>query len=66
MRERMRALMHTAQAVIVVSHDLASLSLLCDRVLWLDHGRTRQIGPVHEVIAAYTQEVCDQARRQAA
>ena len=44
-RERMRALMSTARAVIVVSHDLASLPLLCDRVLWLDHGKMRMIGP---------------------
>ena len=44
-RERMQALMSTARAVIVVSHDLASLPLLCDRVLWLDHGRMHRLGP---------------------
>jgi ABC-type polysaccharide/polyol phosphate transport system ATPase subunit len=65
-RDRMRALMHTARTVIVVSHDLASLSLICDRALWMDHGKTQQIGPVREVIAAYTEEVSEQARRQAA
>ena len=53
-RERMRTLMSSARAVIVVSHDLASLPLLCDRVLWLDHGRMQMIGPAAEVIAAYT------------
>ena len=56
-RERMRTLMSTARAVIVVSHDLTSLELLCDRVLWLDHGRARLIGPTKEVIAAYKQQV---------
>ena len=65
-RERMQTLMSTARAVIVVSHDLASLSLLCDRVLWLDHGKTRLIGPTKEVIAAYTAEVNQGAHRQAA
>jgi ABC-type polysaccharide/polyol phosphate transport system ATPase subunit len=65
-RERMRALMLTAHAVILVSHDLPSLSLLCDRVLWLDHGKVRQIGATQEVIAAYTQEVSGGAQRQAA
>jgi ABC-type polysaccharide/polyol phosphate transport system ATPase subunit len=53
--ERMRALMSRAQAVIVVSHDLESLRPLCDRVLWLDHGRIRQFGPTAEVIEAYAQ-----------
>ena len=65
-RQRMQTLMSTARAVIVVSHDLASLSLLCDRVLWLDHGKMRRIGPTDEVIAAYTQQVNQDARRQAA
>jgi ABC-type polysaccharide/polyol phosphate transport system ATPase subunit len=65
-RERMQTLMYSARAVIVVSHDLPSLSLLCDRVLWLDHGQMRLIGPVEEVIAAYTQQVNEGAHRQAA
>jgi ABC-type polysaccharide/polyol phosphate transport system ATPase subunit len=54
-RERMQNLISTARAVIVVSHDLNSLSLLCDRVVWLDHGRIRMDGPAAEVIAAYSQ-----------
>jgi ABC-type polysaccharide/polyol phosphate transport system ATPase subunit len=65
-RELMRALMSSAQAVIVVSHDLASLALVCDRVLWLDHGKAMLIGPAREIIAAYTQQVKETAQRQAA
>jgi ABC-type polysaccharide/polyol phosphate transport system ATPase subunit len=61
-RERMGALMSSARAVIVVSHDLAALALLCDRALWLDHGKMRMIGPTQEVIAAYTQQVNDPFR----
>ena len=52
-RQRMRSLISSARAVVVVSHDLASLGQLCDRVLWLDHGRIRMDGPAGEVIAAY-------------
>jgi len=66
-RERMRALMSSARAVIVVSHDLVSLPLLCDQVLWLDHGRMRLLGPAAEVIEAYTTQQANQgAQRQAA
>jgi ABC-type polysaccharide/polyol phosphate transport system ATPase subunit len=65
-RERMQTLMSSARAVIVVSHDLTSLAMLCDRVLWLDHGRARLIGPTREVIAAYTEQVNQGAQRQAA
>jgi ABC-type polysaccharide/polyol phosphate transport system ATPase subunit len=52
-RERMRSLISTARSVVVVSHDLESLSLLCERVLWLDHGRMKMLGPTNEVIQAY-------------
>jgi ABC-type polysaccharide/polyol phosphate transport system ATPase subunit len=65
-RDRMRRLMSSARAVIVVSHDLGILPLLCDRVLWLDHGREKMIGPAAEVIAAYKQEVNQVVQRQAA
>jgi ABC-type polysaccharide/polyol phosphate transport system ATPase subunit len=65
-RERMRSLISSARAVVVVSHDLGSLELLCDRVLWLDHGNMRMIGPTQEVIAAYTQQVNQEMHRKAA
>ncbi|MEN6558836.1 MAG: ABC transporter ATP-binding protein [Thermoguttaceae bacterium] len=65
-RERMRSLISSARAVVLVSHDLASLSLLCDRVLWLDHGKLRMFGPTKEVVAAYTEQVTNHSRRQAA
>ncbi len=55
-RERMKNLMSSARAVVVVSHDLAALSMLCDRVLWLDHGQMHMLGPTQEVIEAYRQQ----------
>ena len=65
-RERMKALMSNARAVIVVSHDLKSLPLLCDRAMWLDHGKMQMIGPTEEVIAAYTQQVNSDAQQRKA
>jgi ABC-type polysaccharide/polyol phosphate transport system ATPase subunit len=65
-RERMKSLMSNARAVIVVSHDLTTLPLLCDRILWLDHGHVQRIGPAREVIAAYEQQVNQGGQRQAA
>ncbi|MGA2031491.1 MAG: ABC transporter ATP-binding protein [Thermoguttaceae bacterium] len=54
-RQRMQSLISSAQAVVVVSHDTASLEQLCTRIIWLDHGRIRMAGPTEEVIAAYLQ-----------
>jgi ABC-type polysaccharide/polyol phosphate transport system ATPase subunit len=65
-RERMRALMSNARAVIVVSHDLASLPMLCDKAMWLDHGKMQMIGPTEQVIAAYTQQVSNNKEQRKA
>lgn len=65
-RERMKALMSNARAVIIVSHDLMSLDKMCDKVLWLDHGKIQDLGPAKEVIAAYTRTVNPESQRQAA
>ncbi len=54
---RMREMMSTAKLAVIVSHDLGSLSGLCDRGIWLDHGRLRAEGPIDDVIAAYTESV---------
>ncbi|MGH7172303.1 MAG: ABC transporter ATP-binding protein [Gemmataceae bacterium] len=56
-RERMRAMMAKARLMVVVSHDLDSLSQLCNRAVWLDHGRIKMMGGCAEVIAAYRSSV---------
>jgi len=55
--KRMREMMTRAQLVIMVSHDLHSISQLCTKAIWMDHGSVRQIGPVAEVISAYQESV---------
>jgi ABC-type polysaccharide/polyol phosphate transport system ATPase subunit len=52
-RQRMRELIGRARLMVLVSHDLAALAQMCDRVLWLDHGKVRQLGAPAPTIAAY-------------
>lgn len=57
-QEKMRALMkEPGRTVIIVSHNLTELQQLCDRVLWLEKGRMRAIGPASEVLDAYREEM---------
>jgi ABC-type polysaccharide/polyol phosphate transport system ATPase subunit len=56
-RERMREMMAKAHLMVVVSHDLESLSQICNRAVWLDHGRIHKTGTCAEVIAAYRSSV---------
>jgi len=41
--------------VLFVSHDMAAISRLCDRTLWLDRGEVVQIGESPGVVADYQQ-----------
>jgi ABC-type polysaccharide/polyol phosphate transport system ATPase subunit len=49
--------MARAQVIVMVSHDLEAIQNICDRTVWLDHGRVRLLGPTADVIAAYTESV---------
>jgi lipopolysaccharide transport system ATP-binding protein len=39
--------------VLFVSHSTGTVTELCEKALWLDHGRVREIGPAEEVGARY-------------
>ena len=53
-RARMLELMQSAgTTVLFVSHNLDQLEEMCDRVIWLDHGKIRAAGDTKDVLAAY-------------
>lgn len=51
--ERMAGLSRSGATLVYVSHDHRSVEALCDRVVWLDHGRARADGPARDVLDAY-------------
>jgi len=54
-RERIREIVSKARVLVVVSHDMDAVKSMCDKIVWLDHGRVRQVGPSEEVADAYTE-----------
>jgi len=52
-RQRMQELLAQARLIVLVSHDMGALAKFCDRIMWLDHGGIRQIGPADTILAAY-------------
>lgn len=50
---RIRELCAGGRTVLLVSHGTGILAQLCNRVMWLEHGRVRSIGPAITVIQAY-------------
>jgi len=41
------------RTVIFVSHDLDQIASTCDRVMWLESGRLRAVGPTRTVLDRY-------------
>jgi lipopolysaccharide transport system ATP-binding protein len=55
--DRVRAAGISGESVLFVSHDMAAISRICTRVIWIDHGRIVLEGPTDEVVRAYTSEL---------
>jgi ABC-type polysaccharide/polyol phosphate transport system ATPase subunit len=52
-KARMQSLMHEGVTVLFVSHSLGDIMEICDRVIWLEHGRIQMEGSPDVVCAAY-------------
>lgn len=52
-RRRMMEMMGGGTTVLFVSHSLEQIRQMCSRVVWLEHGTVKMIGPTQEVCDAY-------------
>lgn len=52
-KARMLELMSGGTTVLFVSHSLEQIREMCDRVIWLEHGNVKMIGPTKEICDAY-------------
>lgn len=51
--KRIEQLMEAGATVVLVSHNLGTVRRMSDRVMWLERGRIKMIGPADEVVDAY-------------
>jgi len=51
--DALRARIESGATIVFVSHGDAQIQQVCDRALWIDHGRSMMEGPVEPVLAAY-------------
>ena len=52
-RKRMMELMGGGTTVLFVSHSLDQIREMCNRVVWLDHGKVKAFGATGEICDAY-------------
>lgn len=50
---KMRTMIGGGTTVLFVSHSINQIKSLCDRVIWLDHGQIKKIGPAKEICEEY-------------
>ncbi len=55
--ERIMQFRHDGKTILCVSHSNETLMGLCDRAMWLDHGRMMESGPIAQVVEAYKNAV---------
>jgi len=53
-RDKITEFRTAGKTIVLVSHGLSDVLGLCDRVLWLDHGRARSLGEPGEIVDEYT------------
>jgi ABC-type polysaccharide/polyol phosphate transport system ATPase subunit len=52
-KARMKSLITSGAAVVLVSHDMHSVRTLADRAIWLEDGHVKMIGKASDVVDAY-------------
>jgi ABC-type polysaccharide/polyol phosphate transport system ATPase subunit len=50
----MKELLSQARTMVMVSHALGSITDMCNRAIWMDHGTLMLEGTPEEVVEAYT------------
>ncbi|MBV9546874.1 MAG: ATP-binding cassette domain-containing protein, partial [Chloroflexi bacterium] len=54
---KMLSFRDAGRAILFVSHNLSAVEMMCQRSVWLEHGRVRHAGPTAEVVRAYLDAV---------
>lgn len=55
--QRIMDMMSSGTTIVFVSHDLDLVRKTAQRVLWIDHGAARMVGPAETVVQAYLESI---------
>jgi lipopolysaccharide transport system ATP-binding protein len=60
--DRIMGYRREGKTIVFCSHNLYQVRKLCDRVLWLDRGRVRALGPAGDVVDRYGDRILAEGR----
>ena len=63
-KRRMLELMGGGTTVLFVSHSIAQIEEMCNRVVWLDHGKVKEIGEASKICADYQGKTVESAKEE--
>jgi ABC-type polysaccharide/polyol phosphate transport system ATPase subunit len=63
--ERFLEFRNAGRTTVLVTHDMNSVRTMCDRAVWLDHGRLRGAGEPGEIVDSYTESMTGSTDRVA-
>ena len=55
-KEKLQSLMASNTTVLLVSHSISEIRSICDKAIWIENGRVREIGEVNYICDKYTEE----------
>lgn len=55
-RDKMKSMMDGGTTVLLVSHSIPQIRELCDKAIWIDNGKLREIGEVNKVCDHYLKD----------
>jgi lipopolysaccharide transport system ATP-binding protein len=58
---KMQSVGGQGRTILFVSHNMVAMQSLCERVLWLDHGKMVEQGPAAPIISRYLQAVSSES-----
>ena len=61
---KIEELLASGRTLLLVSHSLSLMEGICDRLLWLDHGKARLVGEPRRVADAYREAVAEAEGRR--
>lgn len=59
--DRMEALQSRGVTIVVASHDLDQVRRFCQRALWVEQSRLRDVGPADEVVGRYEHAMAERS-----